>query len=272
MGANGADVAGVTRTSLDVKEKDWTYASGPTWCFLHPIGTSSRIWAPTLERLGLEYSTLALDLPGHGQTPASSDVFRLETAAEWVLQQLNATHRDVILVGHSIGGMIAQILAAWNPVCLKGLVLVSTMSRPPSEVARQGILGRAQVARDVGMKGLIEPTMIRWFTESSMKNDPHTVSFVSDLLQSADPEVHAQAWEAIAGLNTTELLPQIRIPMLVMVGDEDVSTPPSLSEEIVRLCPTAKLQIIAGAGHALPQERPDAFVDGLKGFAKDAGL
>lgn len=271
MEANAADVGTVTRASIDVPNGDRSNAGGPIYCFIHPIGTSSRIWASTVESLGLAYSTMALDLPGHGQTPAT-EVFRLETAAQWVLEQLTATHRDVILVGHSIGGMIAQILASWNPACVKGLVLVSTMSKPPSEAARQAILERAQVARDVGMKGLVESTMVRWFTESSLKNDAGTVSFVSGLLQSTDPEVHAQAWQAIADLNTTELLPQIRIPTLVMVGDEDVSTPPSLSEEIVRKCPTARLQVISDAGHALPLEQPDAFVNALKTFAKDAGL
>ncbi len=236
-------------------------------CFLHPVGTSGQIWGSVVSRLGDSYRVMTLDLPGHGETPLIKRPFRLEDAAEWVSEQLADFH-GVVLIGHSIGGMIAQIAASSNPAWLKGLVLVSTMSKPPSEAARKAIADRATMTREVGMEGMLRPTLERWFTGRSLDNRPDIIELTSRLLLANDPEIHAEAWEAIAGLNTVDLLPKIQSPTLVVVGDEDISTPPVLSEAIVKQCTRAWMEVIQGAGHALPLEATDEFVGLLRGFVE----
>lgn len=248
------------------------YSDTPILCFLHPVGTSGRIWAPVVRELGSRYHVMTLDLPGHGETPLQQQPFRLEDAAHWVSSQLSQAGGNVVLIGHSIGGMIAQMVAASRPTWLKGIVLVSTMSRPPSDAVRSAILERATMARKVGMEGMLQPTLERWFTKQSLDARADIVDLTSRLLLASDPEVHAQAWEAIANLNTVDLLPNIQASTLVVVGEEDVSTPPALSRAIVERCPSARMEIIRGAGHALPLETTEEFVKLLGQFIHSVGV
>jgi pimeloyl-ACP methyl ester carboxylesterase len=236
-------------------------------CLVHPIGTSKEIWNSVIPLLKPQYSITAIDLPGHGESTING-TFTLEEAATALIQYLEKKKQKVVIIGHSIGGMITQIVAAQKPEFLQGIVLVSTLVKPPNEVSK-AMIDRANLVRNQGMKSILSSTLQRWFTQKNLEDRLPIISSVSNILLETNAEVHAQAWKAISRFDGSKLLPVIDLPVLVLVGDKDVSTPPSTAEEIVQLCSNSRLKVIPNVGHALPQEAPVAFSQLIKDFMEE---
>ncbi len=234
---------------------------------IHALGTDHRMWDRQVEALKPHFRVLRYDVRGHGQTdkppgPYSLELFARDLAALLDALGIAAAH----LVGLSMGGMIAQTFALSYPERVKSLVLADTSSRYPPESRRQ-FEERARVAETQGMGPLVEATLERWFSPGFHQAHPEVVEKYRQMLLANDPRAYAAAARAIAQLDLTSRLGSIRVPTLVIVGEDDPGTPPAMAKEIAANIPGARLEILLGR-HMTQEESAEAFNRLLVEFLK----
>ncbi|AYD01052.1 alpha/beta fold hydrolase [Neorhizobium sp. NCHU2750] len=222
---------------------------------IHPVGYDLTHWDMQIDGLRHAYDVIAFDLPGHGLSPALPEDFSFEVMAARVKSVIEASgHRAAHIVGISVGGMIAQTFALAQPDMTLSLTLVATASTFPT-AAREGMRLRAQTVRQSGMAAILEPTLQRWFTPATLAERPHVIDRVTKVLLAGNPQVHAAMWEMIAGFDLHDRLDAIRCPTLILVGDQDPSTPPTAAGQMAERIGNSRLVVIEGASHMLAIER-----------------
>lgn len=235
---------------------------------LHAVGLSSGWWESHLEVLPSALldrtRVLAFDLPGHGASdaldPVASPVMLEALAAELApviieAAQQTSTPGRVDIVGVSMGGMIAQHLAAHIDI-VTGLVLVATAATFP-DAARAAIRERAATVRAEGAAALAPRTIERWFAPALVATRAEVVMRAFGDLSGLDAETHARCWEAIAALDTTVLLADLRCSTVVLAGEADVSVPIGRAHELVAALRSAHLEIVEDGSHMFAFERTD---------------
>lgn len=247
-----------------------TRGRGDLIVFLHPVGTDKSLWRPVMDRLQERFRLMALDFRGHGDSDTPSVGFSLADLAGDVAELVTVLGegKPSVVVGCSMGGMVAQELVLARPDLVGGLVLSNTAHTLP-EQGRALMRQRADTARK-GMAGLADITIDRWFSAPFRKADPETVEAIRQKLLEQDPIVHAWSWEAISELNTAARLNSLALPALVVTGEADVSTPPANAEAIAALIRGSRCRIAPGAGHMLPLEQPQLLAGWIEEFV--AGL
>lgn len=240
---------------------------GPAILFIHALGLDHRIWDPVVAQLPGEMRVIRYDLRGHGQSAVPAGPYSmgmLVRDAEAVLDHLGL--RNVVVVGLSIGGMIAQGLAVKRLDLVRALVLSNTAAKfgqAPHWHAR------AKTVRQDGMASVIAPTMERWFGRKWRANG-HDAP-IAARLAACDPEGYASCCEAIAGTDFYTPTSGLRLPTLGIAGAEDGSTPPDLVRETVDLIPGSKFKLLRRAGHLPFVEEPAAYGAALSEFLKEIG-
>ncbi|UFN51766.1 3-oxoadipate enol-lactonase (plasmid) [Roseomonas sp. OT10] len=221
---------------------------------LHSLGTDHRIWDGPAEALRQNFRLILPDLRGHGLTtvtPGPYDIGRLARDMLALLDALGIERAHV--AGVSIGGMVAQAMAALAPERVRSLVLVDTaMIIPPADLWR----GRAATVRAEGMAPLVEPVVARWVTPAAL--DGPVGQGLRAMLRRTDPEGYAGAAEAIADADLRAGARNLRQPTLVLVGDADAATPLASAEALRDAIPGAVLEVISDASHIPTVERPEA--------------
>ncbi len=234
--------------------------------FLHPIGLRKAFWDDVIAELRPTFECVALDLPAHGERLPLAGAVSIDSLAADVAGALRSLDRTpTILAGCSIGGMIAEGVYLAAPELVDGLVLSNTTAALPPG-ARDAAEKRAQAAL-ADMPGLVEPTLERWFTPAYLRTHAEVVERVRGWLRSADPEIHASFWRAIAALNYADRLRGSAVPVLVITGSEDRSSSPEATTALAGLFTDAQVHVLEGAGHLSPLEQPTIFAELVKAFA-----
>ena len=228
---------------------------------LHSLGTDHRVWQPQAEALEARFLVLRPDLRGHGLSDVLPGPYTIESMARDVLHALDALGIDRLPVaGLSIGGMVAQSLAAQAPDRISALVLVDTaLAIPPAELWRE----RASTVRAQGMTAIADTVLARWLTKTA---DPAAESTLRALLLSTEPEGYAAAAEAIAAADLTATTRCLRLPTLVIVGDQDEATPIASAVALQSAVPGARLQVLRNAAHIPTIEQPALVTEALLDF------
>lgn len=243
--------------------------SGPTTLvLLHAAGLDHRMWDETAAAWReLGHDTVALDLPGHGVAPALPADFTLDGLADDVLARLPSRDGPVVLVGVSLGGMVAQLCALRGTAAVDGLVLANTMAQPAPPM-RDALRDRASRTEERGMAGMVDETVERWFSVDARERAPETVTRVRRWLVDADTAVNAGTWRAIADLATLERLPKLDLPVLVVSGSADASVPAAVIVEMCAALRDARHVELTGVGHLAPIEVPERFVAEVDTFVR----
>ena len=202
----GADATSSTgRRAETADRRAVTAAAGPpaeeaALVLLHPLGADHEFWDP-LTRALAGRPVHALDLPGHGRAPLPSGGLTIARAAEAVLAELDRDGAGrVDLLGLSIGGLVAQYIAAHAPERVAHLVLADTVARYP-EPFRQQWRARARAARTEGTASFVEPTLQTWFTPDFARSEAEAVRYARAAIARCDPEGYAQACEALEAVD-----------------------------------------------------------------------
>jgi 3-oxoadipate enol-lactonase len=233
---------------------------------LHPIGLDHSFWPRLIERCAATRRVLALDLPGHGRSPAAAEA-SMAAYVEAVKETLDALGVGTAAVlGLSFGGMIAQELAIRFPDRVRRLVVCACGARIPPE-SREAVLARGRAAIEGAMPSVIGATLERWFTPSFM-GDP-AVDRVRSRLFSNDPEQWNAGWSVIATHDALDRLPDLAIPTLVIAGEMDRGTPVSAARTIADAVPGARLIVLPGAPHMLQIECAERFVRHVTAFLEE---
>ncbi len=229
---------------------------GPCVVLLHPVGLDLTFLAPVADILRKEYTVLTVDQRGHGKSLVSAPAHSLVDYADdlhALLTRLALT--PAAAVGFSFGGMVAQELALKYPQDVSALVICASRASLPAP-ARDIAHARGDDARKRGMGDVLEATLDRWFTpafRASGKEDATKVRLLSD-----NAEGWAQAWYAMAAVDTLPRLGSVRGPALCLAGELDKSSPPEAVKEMATAIPNARYAELKGAPHMLFLEQPEA--------------
>jgi len=239
-------------------------AEAPPLLLIHSLGTSLEMWAPQADALSRDFRVISYDLRGHGLSEQTDGAYSLSMLAGDAVGLLDGLGIDrAHVAGVSLGGMIAQTLGIDHGDRVRSLVLGDTASviGPKSNWD-----SRAETIRTRGMGALVDPILARWFTEGFVKNEPALARGFGAMLLRMPGEAYISAAFAVRDGDTTASLARIKCPTLVLVGDQDVSTPPSAAEALKAGIPGAKLIVIEEAAHIPTVERPEAVTAALASF------
>ena len=246
-------------------------ADAPVVTMSHSLATDRGMWDPTVPALTSRFRVLRYETRGHGETEAPRGAYTLEQLADDARALLRAlgiqrTH----WVGLSMGGMIGQVLALKAPDVLLSLSLCDTSSRIPADAKPQWE-DRIRTAEAKGMEPLVEPTLARWFTAPFRERRKDVVDRVATMIRTTPVAGYVGCCHAISALNLTDRLSAIKLPTIVIVGEDDPGTPVAASRLIAENIKGARLEIISSAAHLSNIEQPEAFNRALSSFLEKVG-
>jgi pimeloyl-ACP methyl ester carboxylesterase len=254
---------GVVRP-IPVPMASYRDGSGPAVVLLHPLGVDHRYWDPLLPRLS-RFTVWRFDLPGHGASPVPAARYRIEDVSAAAAAQLGRAGIDrAALVGVSLGGLVAQHMAATHPGRFGRVVLADTIARYPAEVSTQ-FVQRAATARAEGMSAFVDMTVSTWFAEPDQAEEG-ILRYVRDAVTATDPEGYALACEALASADLRSMAPKITAPVLAMCGTEEPPMFQEAADWFAASLPHARARRIPGAAHAPALEATDGFAEAVEGF------
>jgi pimeloyl-ACP methyl ester carboxylesterase len=240
-------------------------AGEPALVFLHYWGGSSQTWRHVIDALSPGFRSIAIDQRGWGQSDKPDDGYTLDDLAGDALGVIAALDLDrYVLVGHSMGGKVAQLAASRRPKGLVGMVLVAPS--PPSPLAlplevRQGMVG-AYASRE-SVVATVEQVL------AGRPLSPRDLEVVvGDSLRGASAA--KAAWPLAASQeDITQAVASVAVPTLVISGEIDRVDPPAvLQRELLPRIPQATMHILPGIGHLSPLEAPQALATLIQSFAK----
>jgi 3-oxoadipate enol-lactonase len=251
-------------------------ASRPTLVFSHALGYDHTMWDAIVPSFSSRYAIIAYDHRGQGKSEKSATDFSIDAlvddAASVILNEVFANGGGAVhFVGLSMGGMVAQGLAARYPHLVKSLV-VANSAMEYDDAAKALWRARIDTVNRKGMNAVIEMALARWFGVEYRDANPTTIADVTRILLANDSHAYARTCAAISAINFSTTNPTIACPTLVIAGARDEATPPALSSAIAASIPNARLATI-DAAHVSAVEAPNAFIalveDHLDGDTSD---
>ena len=234
----------------------------PSLLFIHGAGGSGELWEEQAAFFKGEHPLFRLDLPGHGGSdPRGED--RISSYARWV--QLSSeklfTKKPFVLVGHSMGGAIVLELGLDPPEGLQGIVVVGSGAKLPVTRAIFQMLSDNPEA--------FFETIGR-FAFSPAAPVAMVERFVL-VARQCPPPVIFNDFQACDHFDIRNRLPEIKIPTLVLCGEEDQLTPVKYSRYLHEGITTSSLTLIPNAGHMVMMEQPDPLNRGIESFLATLG-
>lgn len=252
---------GITmRYSIDGPE------NAPVVTMSHSLSANLTMWDPQVSALAERYRVLRYDTRGHGgsDVPAGEyDFGQLADDAVALLDGLGIERTH--FVGLSMGGMIGQHLGLKHGARLLSLTLADTSSGYPPEAAA-GWGDRIAFAKANGMAATVDATIERWFSPAFVASGAPVVEKVRDMIRQTPVQGYCGCGAAIRALDTTPHLAKIRVPTLVIVGEDDPGTPVSMAKIIADGIPGAELVILPVVRHLSNLEDVSGFNAALTGF------
>ena len=232
---------------------------------LHPLGVDRSFWDGVVPALdGCE--VLTYDFPGHGRTPVPAEPYTIEDLADQAHELLaDAGYARVDVVGVSLGGLVAQRLAADAPDLVRRLVVVDAVATYPAPM-REMWRDRAARAPGEGTTAFLEPTLALWFTADRLAEGGPVVASARRAFLGCDPRGYALACRALEHADVTGVLDRITAPTLVVCGEDDAPPFVAAATEFAETIPGARLVWLSPARHAGVLEQSDQFVTALLEF------
>lgn len=238
-------------------------AGKPLIVFANSLGTDFRIWRDVVVRLAGDFAVLCYDMRGHGLSDLGETPYTIEDhAADLAALMDHLGFDDALVCGLSVGGMVAQQLWTDRPDLVSGLVLCDTAHKIGTA---ESWAARIEAVEAAGIEVVADAVMPLWFTED-FRGTPDGQGYRTMLCRQPLAGYVATC-AAIRDADLTEVAKRIDVPALVIVGDEDGSTPPRLCADFAKLIPGSRFEVIKHAAHIVPVEQPDLLARMIKVFA-----
>ena len=241
---------------------------------LHGFPFDRSLWRGQIEALaGDEFRFIAPDLRGHGETTVVPDPATMEEMAEDVAALLDRLKIErAVTGGLSMGGYVALAFYRKFRERVRALVLADTRPQSDTEEAREAREVTARRALEEGMGTIADAMLPKLLAPATFEQKPQVVERVRAMILGTRPEGAAAALRGMAARrDQTDLLAEISVPALVIVGAEDSITPRSDAEAMRAKITGSRMVVVEGAGHVSNLERPEEFNRALRDFLEGLG-
>lgn len=248
--------------SIQLGSTPWYYeekGAGRPLVLVHGFPMDHRIWQEQLTALSEVCRVIAVDLKGFGKTRCN-EAFTIDSMADELVLFLKGIGAfPCILTGLSMGGYISLSLAARHPDAVKGLVIMSSKSEADAPAGKEARQKMAQLAQEKGSAAVAEQMLPRVLTSETIASRPDVTTKMRQIMEACPANTIANASFAMRDRpDRTADLPNLKMPVLVVLGTGDNLIPPETGRKFADACPNGRLVLIENAGHMPCMENPQA--------------
>jgi len=235
---------------------------------LHGFPLNRSMWSEQVEALRANYRVVTPDLRGHGETTVVHEPATMEESAHDVAALLDELKiESASVAGLSMGGYVALDFCRLYPNRVSSLILADTRAGTDSDDARRGREESAQRALREGMDAIREAMLPKLLSPETLARKTETVARVREMIDGTRPQGAAAALRGMAvRRDQTNFLSEISVPTLIIVGSDDILTPPGEAALMHREILDSRVVTIERAGHLSNVEQPEDFNRALLDF------
>lgn len=240
----------------------------PRLALIHSLALGGAMWSEAIARLAGAAEILAYDCRGHGQSERRPGPYSVELFADDLAALLDSCDwSSAIVAGCSMGGCVAQAFAVGYPERVRGLALIDTTAwygpTAPKDWKERG----ARPAK-AGFPSMVEFQLSRWFSDAFRQSHPDIANQITQIFLANDAACYQATCEMLGNADLRDAVRAFRMPVSVIVGEEDYATPVAMSQQLHESIANSTLTVIPGARHTTPIECPKeiaAFLGDLIG-------
>lgn len=233
-----------------------------TLVFIGSIGSTTDMWLPQLDALSDVFRVIAVDHRGHGNSPVVEGPASIADLAADVQETIGTLGVESYgVVGLSLGGAVAQYLAAND----SNVTSAAFLCTAPKFGTPESWHERARTVRADSTAALADGIVGRWFSEGWIAENPASTAFYREMIATTPAEGYASCSEALADWDFADQLSSITVPVLVLAGADDPSTPPEVLKGIGEAVTGESTYVEINPGAHVPTiEAPEAVTDALR--------
>jgi 3-oxoadipate enol-lactonase len=239
---------------------------GPPLYMAHGIGSRKSAWRAITDALANDFTCVAYDQRGHGESPIPPVPYSLDNLVEdleALRQKLG--HDKIHVMGHSLGGQIGPAFARTHPDHTLSIVLLSTAAARTVEDCAK-VNGVVAKMRAEGVAPILPTLVARWYTDEFCAARPDAIQDRIAQVNGTPEDVFLSVFDVYASTEMASWLPQVTAPCLVLTGENDPGCNPRLNTEIDRLLPNSELVILPELRHSILVEGPDQVIPPVRDF------
>ncbi|MEE2995978.1 MAG: alpha/beta hydrolase [Pseudomonadota bacterium] len=240
---------------------------GDVLLFLHGVGGGAYSWMPQINSFGMKYKAAAWNMPGYGKSILSGGM-TFSGLANSLLALMNEEGWDKVhMIGHSMGGMVAQEFAVDHQDRLHSLTLSATspaFGKRDGDFQKKFVEARLAPLAEGKNMGDLAAELVQ--TMMSPEADPNGKQLAFDCMSEVAVETYRAAVECIVSFEQRANLPKITVPTLVLAGELDTNAPAPMMETMASKIPGAQYVCLPALGHLANLEDPQAFDAALSDF------
>ena len=238
---------------------------GPPLLLFHSLLSDRASFDAIVPKLSQSFRVVVPELPGFGQSNAVSGGLAAvaDRMAEAVKDAAGAD--EVTVLGNGYGGFVSLQMAIRHPRIATRLILADC-GAAFSASGREAFRNMAAASQAKGLSVITDVAMRRLFAPEFQAQHPDLMRDRREAFLRTDPDVFRAACGALAELDLRPELGQVKVPVLVLVGEHDEATPPPMSHELAAGLPNARLKIIPGCAHVPQLQSPEVFLDAIGDF------
>jgi 3-oxoadipate enol-lactonase len=240
----------------------------PRLALIHSLALSGAMWSEVIAQLAGAAEILVYDCRGHGQSERRPGPYSVELFADDLAALFDSCGwSSATVAGCSMGGCVAQAFGAAYPERVRGLALIDTTAWYGPTASKDWKARGARPA-EAGFPSMVEFQLSRWFSEDFRHSHPDLANQMTHIFLANDAACYQAACEMLGNADLRTAVRAFRMPVSVIVGEEDYATPVAMSQFLHESIPNSTLSVIPGARHTTPVECPRgiaAFLGDLVG-------
>lgn len=245
-------------------------ASGPALIFVNSLGTDFRIWDAVVPAFSGNWRVVRYDKRGHGLSDAPPSPYSIDDHVDDLAGLMDHLGIETaVLVGLSIGGLIVTGLAARHPARVRALVLCDTAHKIGTNEMWDA---RIDMIRNGGIGATTDMVMQRWFSPAFHANRKSELAICRNMLERQPVEGYVGCCMALRNADHTAIYQGLKMPVLLLVGSNDGSTPPELVRAAHALIAGSTFVVIDGPGHIPCVEAPQQTISCIAAFLDEKRL